>query len=96
MGNKQILTVSLLLSIVIIIVGTLLKIMHYPCFEMLLLTGFISTFVFWYIAITEIKSSTKISGGEKFMWIFGLIFISSITSLVYLLSARKRIIKNKL
>jgi hypothetical protein len=26
------------------------------------------------------------------MWIFGLIFISSITSLVYLLSARKRII----
>jgi hypothetical protein len=26
------------------------------------------------------------------MWIFGLIFISSITRLVYLLSARKRII----
>jgi hypothetical protein len=26
------------------------------------------------------------------MWIFGLIFISSLTSLVYLLSARKRII----
>jgi hypothetical protein len=26
------------------------------------------------------------------MWIFGLIFISSITSLVYLLSVRKRII----
>jgi hypothetical protein len=26
------------------------------------------------------------------MWIFGLIFISSITSLVYLLSSRKRII----
>jgi hypothetical protein len=26
------------------------------------------------------------------MWIFGLIFIGSITSLVYLLSARKRII----
>jgi hypothetical protein len=26
------------------------------------------------------------------MWIFGLIFISSFTSLVYLLSARKRII----
>jgi hypothetical protein len=26
------------------------------------------------------------------MWIFGLIFISSFTSLVYLLSARKRIV----
>ena len=92
MENKQILTISLLLSTVIVIVGTLLKIMHYPYFEMLLLTGFISTFVFWYIAILEIKSSTKISGAEKFMWIFGLIFISSLTSLVYLLSARNRII----
>ena len=96
MGNKQILTVSLLLSIVIMIVGTLLKIMHYPYFEILLLIGLISTFVFWYIAISEIKSSNKISGAEKIMWIIGLIFISSITSLVYLLSARKRIIKNQL
>ena len=34
----------------------------------------------------------EISGAEKFMWIFGLIFINSLTSLVYLLSARKRII----
>ena len=56
MEKKQILTISLLLSTVVVIVGTLLKIMHYPYFEMLLLTGFISTFVFWYIAITEIKS----------------------------------------
>lgn len=92
MENKQILTISLLLSTVIVIVGTLLKIMHYPYSEILLFIGFISTFVFWYIAIPEIKSSTKISGAEKFMWIFGLIFISSLTSLVYLLSARKRII----
>ena len=92
MENKQILTISLLLSTVIVIIGTLLKIMHYPYSEMLLVIGFISTFVFWYIAIPEIKSSTKIKGAEKFMWIFGLIFISSITSLVYLLSARKRII----
>ena len=92
MENKQILTISLLLSTVIVIVGTLLKIMHYTYFEMLLFIGFISTFIFWYIAIPEIKSSTKISGAEKFMWIFGLIFISSLTSLVYLLSARKRII----
>ena len=92
MENKQILTISLFLSTVIVIIGTLLKIMHYPYSEMLLVIGFISTFVFWYIAIPEIKSSTKIKGAEKFMWIFGLIFISSITSLVYLLSARKRII----
>ena len=92
MENKQILTISLLLSIVIVIVGALLKIMHYPYSEMVIFIGFISTFVFWYIAIPEIKSSTKINGSEKFMWIFGLIFISSITSLVYLLSARKRII----
>ena len=92
MEKKQILTISLFLSTVIVIVGAFFKIMHYRYSEMVLIIGFISTFVFWSIAIPEIKCSTKISGAEKFMWIFGLVFISSITSLVYILSARKRII----
>jgi hypothetical protein len=92
MKNKQILNISLLFSIIITIVGALFKILHYPYSQLFLASGFISMLVFCLVAISEIKSSTKINQSEKFMWIFGLIFISNITSLVYLLSARKRII----
>ena len=92
MKNKQILNLSFVLSIVIVLVGALFKIMHYPFSQLLLIVGLISMLVFWYVAISEIRSSTKIDGTEKFMWIFGIIFLGSIAGLVYLLSARKRIV----
>lgn len=92
MENKQILNISLLFSVIIVIVGALFKILHYPYSQLFLASGFIAMLIFCFVAISEIKSSTKINQSEKFMWIFGLIFISSITSLVYILSARKRIV----
>jgi hypothetical protein len=92
MKNKQILNLSFVLSIVIVLVGALFKIMHYPFSQLLLIVGLISMLVFWFVAISEIKSSTKIDGTEKFMWIFGIIFLGSVAGLVYLLSARKRIV----
>lgn len=92
MEKKQILNISLVLSIVTVILGSFLKIMHYPYSQFLFILGVITMLVFWSVAIPEIKSSKKIDGSEKFMWIFGLIFISNIACLVYLLSARKRII----
>jgi hypothetical protein len=92
MKNKQILNLSFVLSFVIVIVGALFKIMHYPFSQLLLIVGLISMLVFWYVAISEIKSSTKIDGSEKFMWIIGIIFFGSVAGLVYLLSARKRIV----
>jgi hypothetical protein len=95
MKNKQILNVSFIASIVIVILGALIKIMHYPYSQIVLVVGLLSLVVFWIVAISEIKSSTRITGSEKFMWIIGLIFCGSITGLVYLLSGRKRIINNK-
>lgn len=92
MKNKQILNLSFALSFVIVIIGALFKIMHYPYSQLFLIVGLISMLVFWYVAISEIKSSTKIDGSEKFMWIIGLIFFGSVAGLVYLLSARKRIV----
>ena len=92
MENKQILNLSFALSFVIVIIGALFKIMHYPYSQLFLIVGLISMLVFWYVAISEIKSSTKIDGSEKFMWIIGLIFFGSVAGLVYLLSARKRIL----
>lgn len=92
MENKQLLNLSFILSFVIVIIGALFKIMHYPYSQLFLIVGLTSMLVFWYVAISEIRSSTKIDGSEKFMWIFGIIFFGSVAGLVYLLSARKRIV----
>ena len=94
MKSIQILNVSFTASIVIVILGALIKIMHYPYSQIVMVIGLFSLLVFWFVAISEIKSSTLISGSDKFMWIIGLIFCGSIAGLVYLLSGRKRIINN--
>jgi len=90
--NNQILNISFILSIVIVIIGALFKIMHYPFSQLLLIAGLISMLVFWFVAIREIKSSTKIDGSEKFMWIFGLITLGCFAGMLYVFSARKRIV----
>lgn len=75
MENKQILNISLLFSVIIVIVGTLFKILHYPYSQLFLASGFIAMLVFCFVAISEIRSSTKINQSEKFMWILSLIHI---------------------
>ena len=92
MKNTQILNISLILSIVISILGALFKIMHVPFAQTFLIAGVLAMVVFWFVAMYEIKSSTKIDASEKFMWFIGLIFFGSIVGLVYLLSGRKRIV----
>ena len=94
MKKIQILNISFTVSILIVLLGSLSKIMHYPFAQSFLIIGLVSMIVFWIVAISEIKSSNKIEGSEKFMWIIGLIFCGSIAGLVYLLSGRKRIINN--
>jgi hypothetical protein len=94
MRNLQILNISFTSSIVVVIVGALFKIMHFPFAQPFLIAGVLAMVVFWFVAMYEIKSSTKIDASEKFMWFIGLIFCGSIAGLVYLLSGRKRIINN--
>jgi len=92
MENKQILNLSFAFSIIICVIGALFKILHYPYSEILLGLGLISLLVFWIVAISELKASTKISGNEKFMWTIALLFLGSFAGLIYLTSARKRIV----
>lgn len=95
MKKSQILYILFTISIVVVILGALFKIMHYPYSLTLMIIGLLSMLLFWILTLTEIMSSTRISGSEKFMWLIGLIFCGSIAGLVYLLSGRKRIINNK-
>ena len=94
MDTKKILTLSFVLAMLIVIFGSLLKIMHWPYATEVMIIGLLSQLVFIILSLTEISKSDKIDGTEKFMWFIGFIFIGTITGLVYLLSARKRIITN--
>lgn len=94
MDKKKILTLSFVLAMLIVIFGSLLKIMHWPYATEVMIIGLLSQLVFIILSLTEISKSDKIDGTEKFMWFIGFIFIGTITGLVYLLSARKRIITN--
>ncbi len=68
------------------------KIMHWPYATLIMAFGMILMLFFIISAIYEVMNSSKIDGSEKFMWVIGFLFFGIITGLVYLLSARKRIV----
>jgi hypothetical protein len=80
-------------SVLSIILGALLKIMHYPNAEFLILIAFFSSIIFVVAALTEIHNSIEIDISEKIKWTIGLILMTTIVGLAYLIFARKRIIK---
>jgi hypothetical protein len=88
---KQIVPISFALSFIITIIGALVKIMHWPFSQPLLIIGLLSLAVFVGYSIYEIANSNKIKRSELVMWIIGFLFFSHITGLVYVLSARQRI-----
>jgi hypothetical protein len=94
MDKKKIIMISFISSLFLTIVGALFKIMHWPYASILLTVGLLCSLVYVVLCLMEISNSKKVTGLEKLMWLVGFIFISHITGLVYLLSARKRIITN--
>lgn len=95
MSTKQLLYSSFFISFTLTIVGALFKIMHWENATIIMAIGLIALAVFVLLAIFEIMNSKKIDGAEKFMWTIGFLFFGTITGLIYLLSARKRIIENQ-
>ena len=94
MDKKKILMLSFVLAILIVVLGSLLKIMHWSYATEVLIIGLLSQLVFIILSLTEISKSDRIDGTEKFMWFIGFIFMGTISGLLYILSARKRIITN--
>lgn len=83
---------SFIIFIFITIIGALLKIMHLPLGDTLLLIGLLSLVIFIMASVNEILKSKKIEGTEKFMWIMGFLFFGMFTGLLYVLEYRKKII----
>jgi len=94
MDNKKIITLSFALSLIIVVIGAMMKILQWPNSGTVLAIGLLAQLVFIILSLTEISKSDKIDGTEKFMWFIGFIFMGTIAGLIYILSARKRIITN--
>lgn len=80
-------------SVAITLTGALLKIMHLEYAQPLLIIGILLTLGYIVFGITEVINSKNIDKSEKIMWIVGFIFFGFITSIVYLVSGRKRVLK---
>jgi len=59
----------------------------------LIITGIIATLTFIIIALSEVSGSRRIHKSEKIMWFVCLILLSNIAGIIYIFSARKRIIQ---
>jgi len=89
---KNNLKYTYLTSMLVTIIGALMKINHIAFSDVFLGIGLIALLIFVIYAIIEVNRSKKISGSEKFMWNVGFVFFGSITGLIYIFSSRKRII----
>jgi len=95
MNANKIIPISFTISFIISIFGALFKIMHWPGASMLLLIGLLTSAVFIITALYEVYNSKNINSNEKLMWTIGFLCLGSIGGLVYILSGRKRVIRNQ-
>jgi DMSO reductase anchor subunit len=92
MNKEKILKSSLFFAIGIAIFASWLKIVHRPGAENLMLLSFLAGAIFIITAIREVTSSQKIDRPEKIMWVLGFLFFTGIAGLIYVFSARKRVV----
>ncbi len=95
MNLGRIVTWSFFISLVLVLVGAFMKILHLPGAEQLLIVGMVTNGVFVVTALSEVWRSERIDKNEKIMWTIAFIFIGflgTIAGIVYLLLGRKRIV----
>ena len=95
MNLGRIVTWSFFISLVLVLVGAFMKILHLPGAEQLLIVGMVTNGVFIVTALSEVWRSERIDKNEKIMWTIAFIFIGflgTIAGIVYLLLGRKRIV----
>jgi hypothetical protein len=91
-SKTQILGTTLLLYFVLLLAGTIFKIMHLPYAEVILIIMFCTAITFIALAVYEVIQSSRINMNEKIMWVIGLLFLGIIGSALYWFSGRKRIV----
>jgi peptidoglycan/LPS O-acetylase OafA/YrhL len=94
MNHNYFLSTLFILSFCLGMVGAYFKIMLWPGSDSILLSAIGIWIVFILLALQEIISSTHINKSEKIMWAFGMLMMSGIVGVVYMLVGRKRIVGN--
>lgn len=94
MNLEKIVTWSFFISLSMSLVGALMKILHLPGADQLLIIGMVSNGVFVVSALSEVWRSERIDKNEKIMWTIAFVFmgfLGAIAGIVYLLMGRKRV-----
>ena len=92
MNKEKIIRYSLFAGIGFSILAAWYKLQHRPGADYLLILALAMSLIFIIAAIYEVTQSTKIDRSEKIMWIIGFLFLTTIAGLIYVLSARKRVV----
>ena len=95
MNLGTIVTWSFFISLVLVLVGAFMKILHLPGAEHLLIVGMVTNGVFVVAALSEVWRSERIDKNEKIMWTIAFIFmgfLGTMAGIVYLLLGRKRVV----
>ena len=90
MNMNTLLKTSFFGMLCITIMGACFKIMHMQGADVLLIIGLISSVVFIATALYEINTSANIDAREKLMWTIGLMFMTGIAGIFYMVSRRRR------
>lgn len=86
---------SFVICLVFELVGALMKIMHLPGANVLLIIGMASNGVFIVSALSEVWGSVRINTNEKVMWTIAFIFmgfLGALAGILYVIMGRKRIV----
>jgi len=95
MNLGTIVTWSFFISLVLVLVGAFMKILHLPGAEQLLIVVVVTNGVFVVAALSEVWRSERIDKNEKIMWTIAFIFmgvLGTMAGIVYLLLGRKRVV----
>ncbi len=94
MNTGTLLKASFAVGFLITIIGAFLKLTHAQGAETLLMIGGVSSLIFIVTALYEVNTSKRIESTEKVMWTIGLLLVSGIAGIVYILSGRRRVVED--
>lgn len=84
---------SFWLTFALSLIGAILKLQKLEFSGVFMTIGILALITFIVSCLLEINESKTIDGTERFMWTIGFVFFWFITAIVYIISGRKRILK---
>ena len=94
MSRKALYLISLIASPILLLIGALMIILHYPNSNYLILTGLLFSLIYLIIGIFEVLQSSTKPLIDKVFWILGFLICSWFVGLVFYFTNLKSNSKN--